>query len=61
MAPHRPRFGVRNGPDRIGIRHSIVAGLLVHGFYLAGTSGGELRIRSRRDLSALIPRPASRS
>src|SRR6202165_445436 len=25
-------------PDRIGIAHSVVAGLLVHGFYLGGTA-----------------------
>src|SRR5438477_8244130 len=25
-------------PDRIGIAHSIVAGILVHGFYLGGTA-----------------------
>ena len=29
----RPRW-----PDRAGIGHSVVAGLLVHGFYLAGTA-----------------------
>src|ERR1700760_2760509 len=27
-------------PDRAGIGHSVVAGLLVHGFYLGGTSIG---------------------
>ena len=25
-------------PDRIGIAHSVVAGILVHGFYLGGTA-----------------------
>ena len=25
-------------PDRIGIGHSVVAGILVHGFYLGGTA-----------------------
>src|SRR4051795_201147 len=29
----RPRW-----PDRAGIAHSIVAGILVHGFYLGGTA-----------------------
>src|SRR3954453_1963418 len=29
----RPRW-----PDRIGIAHSVVAGILVHGFYLGGTA-----------------------
>src|ERR1700749_2622373 len=29
----RPRW-----PDRIGIFHSVVAGILVHGFYLGGTA-----------------------
>src|ERR1700693_5165211 len=29
----RPRW-----PDRIGVAHSAVAGLLVHGFYLGGTA-----------------------
>ena len=36
----RPRW-----PDRVGIGHSIVAGLLVHGFYLGGTRSRS-RIRS---------------
>jgi drug/metabolite transporter (DMT)-like permease len=41
-------------PDRIGIRHSIVAGLLVHGFYLAGTSVA-IAHSVPAGLSALIP------
>jgi len=45
----RPRW-----PDRIGIGHSIVAGLLVHGFYLAGT-GVAIAHSVPAGLSALIP------
>src|SRR6202790_571692 len=33
VAIARPRW-----PDRSGIAHSVVAGLLVHGFYLGGTA-----------------------
>src|ERR1700710_717590 len=33
VAIARPRW-----PDRAGVAHSIVAGLLVHGFYLGGTA-----------------------
>src|ERR1700709_2223596 len=33
VAIARPRW-----PDRVGVGHSIVAGLLVHGFYLGGTA-----------------------
>src|SRR5882757_11037127 len=33
VAVARPRW-----PDRVGIGHSIVAGLLVHGIYLGGTA-----------------------
>src|ERR1700722_10435138 len=33
VAIARPRW-----PDRTGIAHSVVAGLLVHGFYLGGTA-----------------------
>src|SRR5258708_24205569 len=33
VAIARPRW-----PDRIGIAHSVVAGVLVHGFYLGGTA-----------------------
>jgi drug/metabolite transporter (DMT)-like permease len=25
-------------PDRVGVAHSVVAGILVHGFYLGGTA-----------------------
>jgi drug/metabolite transporter (DMT)-like permease len=41
-------------PDRIGIGHSIVAGLLVHGFYLAGTAVA-IAHSIPAGLSALIP------
>jgi drug/metabolite transporter (DMT)-like permease len=49
VAIARPRW-----PDRIGIAHSVVAGLLVHGFYLGGTA---LAIAHSipAGLSALIP------
>jgi drug/metabolite transporter (DMT)-like permease len=33
VAIARPRW-----PDRIGVAHSVVAGILVHGFYLGGTA-----------------------
>ena len=33
VAVARPQW-----PDRIGIVHSVVAGILVHGFYLGGTA-----------------------
>src|ERR1700720_3985694 len=45
----RPRW-----PDRIGIAHSIVAGLLVHGFYLGGTAVA-IAHSIPAGLSALIP------
>jgi drug/metabolite transporter (DMT)-like permease len=45
----RPRW-----PDRIGIAHSVVAGLLVHGFYLAGTAVA-ISLSIPAGLSALIP------
>jgi drug/metabolite transporter (DMT)-like permease len=45
----RPRW-----PDRAGIGHSIVAGLLVHGFYLAGTAVA-IAHSIPAGLSALIP------
>ena len=45
----RPRW-----PDATGIGHSIVAGLLVHGFYLAGTSIA-IAHSIPAGLSALIP------
>jgi drug/metabolite transporter (DMT)-like permease len=45
----RPRW-----PDRAGIFHSIVAGLLVHGFYLGGTAVA-ISHSIPAGLSALIP------
>src|SRR5947199_292610 len=45
----RPRW-----PDRIGIAHSVVAGLLVHGFYLGGTAIA-IAHSIPAGLSALIP------
>jgi drug/metabolite transporter (DMT)-like permease len=45
----RPRW-----PDRVGIGHSIVAGLLVHGFYLGGTAVA-IAHSIPAGLSALIP------
>jgi drug/metabolite transporter (DMT)-like permease len=45
----RPRW-----PDRIGIVHSVVAGLLVHGFYLGGTAVA-ISLSIPAGLSALIP------
>lgn len=49
VAIWRPRF-----PDRAGVLHSLVAGVLVHGFYLGGTA---LAIAHSipAGLSALIP------
>jgi len=41
-------------PDRVGIGHSIVAGLLVHGFYLGGVTIG-LHLHVPAGISALIP------
>ena len=41
-------------PDRIGVGHSIVAGLLVHGFYLGGTAVA-ISHSIPAGLSALIP------
>jgi drug/metabolite transporter (DMT)-like permease len=41
-------------PDRIGIGHSIVAGILVHGFYLGGTAIA-IAHSIPAGLSALIP------
>src|SRR3954469_14772819 len=41
-------------PDRIGIAHSLVAGILVHGFYLGGTSIS-IAHSLPAGLSALIP------
>ena len=45
----RPRW-----PNRIGIAHSVVAGLLVHGFYLGGTAVA-ISLSVPAGLSALIP------
>jgi drug/metabolite transporter (DMT)-like permease len=45
----RPRW-----PDRIGIVHSVVAGILVHGFYLGGTAIA-ISHSIPAGLSALIP------
>lgn len=41
-------------PDRIGVAHSVVAGLLVHGFYLGGTAVA-IAHSIPAGLSALIP------
>src|SRR3978361_2168960 len=41
-------------PDRSGIGHSVVAGILVHGFYLAGTAVA-MAHSIPAGLSALIP------
>jgi drug/metabolite transporter (DMT)-like permease len=41
-------------PDRFGIAHSVVAGILVHGFYLGGTAIA-IAHSSPAGLSALIP------
>ena len=49
VAIWRPKW-----PDRTGIGHSIVAGLLVHGFYLAGTAVA-IAHSVPAGLSALIP------
>src|ERR1700721_636209 len=45
----RPRW-----PDRAGIAHSVVAGILVHGFYLGGTAVA-IAHSIPAGLSALIP------
>src|SRR6202795_4538220 len=45
----RPRW-----PDRSGIAHSVVAGILVHGFYLGGTAVA-IAHSIPAGLSALIP------
>jgi len=45
----RPRW-----PDRIGVAHSVVAGILVHGFYLGGTAVA-IAHSVPAGLSALIP------
>ena len=49
VAISRPRW-----PDPIGIAHSVVAGLLVHGFYLGGTAVA-IAHSIPAGLSALIP------
>lgn len=49
VAIARPRW-----PDRVGIAHSIVAGILVHGFYLGGTAIA-IAHSIPAGLSALIP------
>jgi drug/metabolite transporter (DMT)-like permease len=45
----RPRW-----PDRRGVAHSVVAGILVHGFYLGGTAVA-ISLSIPAGLSALIP------
>ncbi len=42
VAVARPKW-----PDRIGIMHSAIAGILVHGFYLGGTAIAIARMRFR--------------
>src|ERR1700684_4170062 len=49
VAIARPRW-----PDRIGVAHSAVAGILVHGFYLGGTAIA-ISHSIPAGLSALIP------
>jgi drug/metabolite transporter (DMT)-like permease len=49
VAIARPKW-----PDRIGIAHSVVAGILVHGFYLGGTAIA-IAHSIPAGLSALIP------
>src|ERR1700716_2003570 len=49
VAIARPRW-----PDRVGIAHSVVAGILVHGFYLGGTAVA-IAHSIPAGLSALIP------
>src|SRR3979490_795536 len=49
VAVARPRW-----PDRVGIAHSVVAGILVHGFYLGGTAVA-IAHSIPVGLSALIP------
>src|SRR6195256_5227941 len=49
VAIARPKW-----PDRIGVAHSVVAGLLVHGFYLGGTAVA-IAHSIPAGLSALIP------
>ena len=49
VAIARPRW-----PDRVGIAHSVAAGILVHGFYLGGTAIA-IAHSIPAGLSALIP------
>ena len=49
----RPRW-----PDRIGVAHSVVAGILVHGIYLGGTAIA-IAHSIPAGLSALIPGSAA--
>ena len=49
VAVARPQW-----PDRVGIAHSVVSGLLVHGFYLGGTAVA-IALSVPAGLSALIP------
>src|ERR1700690_898583 len=49
VAVARPQW-----PDRVGIAHSVVAGILVHGFYLGGTAVA-IAHSIPAGLSALIP------
>jgi drug/metabolite transporter (DMT)-like permease len=49
VAIARPRW-----PDRIGVAHSVVAGILVHGFYLGGTAIA-IAHSIPAGLSALLP------
>ena len=49
VAIARPKW-----PDRTGIAHSVVAGILVHGFYLGGTAVA-IAHSIPAGLSALIP------
>src|ERR1700712_4167622 len=49
VAVARPQW-----PDRVGIAHSVVAGILVHGFYLGGTAIA-IAHSIPAGLSALIP------
>jgi drug/metabolite transporter (DMT)-like permease len=49
VAIARPRW-----PDGMGVAHSVVAGILVHGFYLGGTAVA-IAHSIPAGLSALIP------
>ena len=54
MADHRCAVARPAWPDRIGIGHSVVAGILVHGIYLGGTAVA-ISLSIPAGLSALIP------